>query len=58
MDMLSIFLINTFAYHNCALSSMVLMKLYHISEWKVTNNITVENKEWIVVPTQHISGQS
>lgn len=36
-------------YHNGALFAMMLMELQHVLKWEVTDNVTVENKERLLV---------
>jgi hypothetical protein len=44
-------------YQNGALLTMVLMELHHGLEGKITDDITVEDEEWVCSLREQVSGQ-
>ena len=45
-------------YHNGSLLAMILVELQHLLEGVVTDHITVQHKEWILVSAQDAPSQS
>merc|ERR1712013_591483 len=47
-----------FSHYYCTLFAMILVKLNHLSKWKVTDDITVQYKERLIIFTKNIPGKS
>ena len=46
------------SYHYSTLFAMMFMKLDHIFEWEITDDITIEHKERVVILGEVFTGES
>lgn len=45
------------SHHNGSLLAMVPVELQHVFERKITDDVRVEDKKWLIVDVEQLSGQ-
>lgn len=45
------------SHHNSSLLAMVPVELQHVFEGEITDDVWVEDKKWLIVDVQQLSGQ-
>jgi hypothetical protein len=48
---------HTQTYYYCPLFAMMLVKFQHVLEGEITDDVTVQHKEWVIVLAQNLSSQ-